>query len=175
MLHWRYLWSLNFKEIFSMFIPFSWIFILSWIVSPSCNKLLIFASSHNFKRLSIDTKWSFNFDFLLGFWRHNTGIMSIALSAIDFNGKSWMQSFKNRIISSIFPCRSTCHHKQVSFTVAVTVVISRCYVVTVILLIYLFIYLIYLIRYLKSMFTIVKKLIYIGNKKNLIKWKHLNW
>ena len=29
----------------------------------------------------------------------------------------------------------------------------------------LFIYLIYLIRYLKSMFTIVKKLIYIDNKK----------
>ena len=158
-----------------MFTPFSRIFILSWIVSPSCNKLLIFPSSHNFKRLSSDTKWCFNFDFLLGFWRHNTGIMSITLSAIDFNGKSWMQSFKKRIISSIFPCRATCHHKQVSFTVydlfacisqilfkycstdivlevrlvipvsvgvvAVTVVISRCYVVTVILFIYLFIYL----------------------------------
>ena len=39
-------------------------------------------------------------------------------------------------------------------------------------LFYLFIY---LIRYLKSMFTIVKKLIYIDNKKNLIKWKNWNW
>ena len=32
-----------------------------------------------------------------------------------------------------------------------------------------------LIRYLKSIFTIVKKLIYIDDKKNVIKWKNWNW
>ena len=62
---------LNFKEVFSMYIPFSLIFILSSIVSPSCNKLLIFLSSHNFKRLSSDTEWSLDFEFLLGFWSNN--------------------------------------------------------------------------------------------------------
>ena len=46
----------KFKNIFSSFISFLLIFILSWIVSPSCNKLLI-PSSNNFKRLLSHAKW----------------------------------------------------------------------------------------------------------------------
>ena len=62
---------LNFRET----IPFSLIFVLSWIVSPSCTKLLIFPSSHNFKGLSNDTKWSFDFAFLLDFWSNDVGLL----------------------------------------------------------------------------------------------------
>ena len=58
---------LNFNEILSMFIPFSLIFILFWIVSLSCTKLLKFPSSHKFSRLSSDLKWPFDFDPPLGF------------------------------------------------------------------------------------------------------------
>ena len=89
----------NFKEIFSMLISFSLIFILSWIAFPSCNKLLIFPSSHNFKRLSSDIKWFF--EFLLGICSNNVDIRCITLSASVSNGESWIQSFKRRVISSI--------------------------------------------------------------------------
>ena len=97
-----------------MFIPFSLIVILSWIASPSCIKLLISPSYNNFKRLSSKTKWllTFDFEFILGFWSNNAGITCIALSVIVFNDKSWIQSFKRRIIS--FPRRTTWHHQQVS-------------------------------------------------------------
>ena len=96
---------LNVKEIFSMFIPFSLIFILSWIVSPSCNKLVISASSLNFKHLSSETKWSFwlqLFTRFLEYWSNNTGMTCITLSAVVFSGESWIQSFKRQNMSLIY-------------------------------------------------------------------------
>ena len=58
---------LSSKKNFSMLIHFSLIFVLSWIVPLSCNKLLISSSSHDFKHFSSDTKWSFDFEFLPGY------------------------------------------------------------------------------------------------------------
>ena len=106
---------LNFKKIFPVFTPFWLIFVYPWIVSPSSNKLLISPSCHNFKRFSSDTKWSFEFEFLLGFQSNNTGITCIALSAIVFGNESWIQTFKRRVIDILFPSCTTRQHKKVLF------------------------------------------------------------
>ena len=119
---WCFLYQiLNFNEFFfSAHTYFLLSFILSWIVAPSCKKLLIIPSSHNFSCLLSGVKWCFDL-VLVGFWNNVYYFNCLQQQVLNpkfqvycfkcnclrqgvLNPKFWKTSY---FVDILFPCGTT--------------------------------------------------------------------